>query len=232
MCGITLKISCNGAEIKERFCANQNTTKPRRVQNTHTSKNAFFNSLYGPASWTHTKSDTRYVGHPLYATDRTSTHFPPGSPESEHVRLYPSCAFYKSVLSREQTRLARSNLKKSLLRLPSWGRRSDWALRYCINQLLTPHFPGGSTLNGTPGGARWVRVLCGQSGWLSEPLHRVDADCSGCTNLRMQTHGKEEKIPPHRKHTTKPTSAQRPRPPRDGAQKIMPHALAHTRPLL
>ena len=30
----------------------------------------------------------------------------------------------------------------------------------------------------------------GNIGWLSEPLHRVDADCSGCTNLKMQTHGK------------------------------------------
>ena len=231
MCGITLKISCNGAEIKERFCANQNTTKPRRVQNTHTSKNAFFNSLYGPASWTHTKSDTRYVGHPLYATDRTSTHFPPGSPESEHVRLYPSCAFYKSVLSREQTRLARSNLKKSLLRLPSWGRRSDCAVSYCTDQILTPHFSGGSTPNGTPGGDRWARVLCGQISWLSEPLHRVGADCSGCTNLKMWLPEKHEKKYAPPKHTKICTAARRPRPPRDSAREPTSHALAHTRPL-
>ena len=36
---------------------------------------------------------------------------------------------------------------------------------------------------------------------------------------------------PHRKHTTKPTSALRPRPPRDGARKTTSHALAHARPL-
>ena len=43
------------------------------------------------------------------------------------------------------------------------------------DQLLTPNFSGGSTLNGTPGGHRWARVLYGQIGWLSEPLHRFDA---------------------------------------------------------
>ena len=34
-------------------------------------------------------------------------------------------------------------------------------------------------MNGTPGGDRWARVLGGQVGWLSEPLHLVDVDCSG-----------------------------------------------------
>ena len=72
--------------------------------------------------------------------------------------------------------------------------RQAWAvLSYYTDQLMTPcskYFSGGSTLNGTPGGDRWARVLGGQIGWLSEPLHRVDADCSGCTNLKMQTHGK------------------------------------------
>ena len=43
---------------------------------------------------------------------------------------------------------------------------------------MTPYFSGGSTLNGTPGGDRWARVLCGQIGWLSESLHLV-ADYSG-----------------------------------------------------
>ena len=32
------KISCNGAETKERFCANQNTKESRRIQNTPASK--------------------------------------------------------------------------------------------------------------------------------------------------------------------------------------------------
>ena len=78
--------------------------------------------------------------------------------------------------------MALSKLEKNLLRLRSWSRRSDWAASYCTDQLLTLTFSGGSTVNGTPGGDRWARVLCGQIGWLSEPLHRVDADCSGCTN--------------------------------------------------
>ena len=41
VCGITFEISCNGAETKERFCANQNTKESRRIQNTHTSKIIF-----------------------------------------------------------------------------------------------------------------------------------------------------------------------------------------------
>ena len=42
---------------------------------------------------------------------------------------------------------------------------------------------GGSTLNGTPGGDR--RVLGGQTGGLSLPPHRVDADCSGSAKFKM-----------------------------------------------
>ena len=96
------------------------------------------------------------------------------------------------------------SLKKKLLRSHTWGRRSDWllgwAVSYCTGELLTPSFLGANTLNGTHGGDRWARVLGGQIGWLSEPLHRFDADCYGSTNLRMQTHGKHEKIRPTETH--------------------------------
>ena len=67
---------------------------------------------------------------------------------------------------------------------------------YFTDELMTPYFSGGSTLNGTPGGDRWARVLCGQIGWLSEPLDRVDADCSGCTNFKTWLPAKQEKIRP------------------------------------
>ena len=109
----------------------------------------------------------------------------------------------------------RSRSLKNLLWLHSWGRRSDWllgwAVIYSTDQLLTPYFSGASTLNGTRGRDRWVLVLGGQIGWLLSALDRFDADCAGSTNSKMPTLGKHEKIPPHRKHTTKPTSAQRPR---------------------
>ena len=91
-------------------------------------------------------------------------------------------------------RLALSKLEKNLLRLHSWGRRSDWAVSYCTDQLLTPNFSGGSTLNGTPGGDRWARVICGNFIWLSESLHRDNAERSGCTNLKIwlpEKHGKK-----------------------------------------
>ena len=51
-------------------------------------------------------------------------------------------------------------------------------IEYCTDQLLTRNFSRGSTLNGTPGGDRWARVLGGQIGWLSGPLRRVHAGCS------------------------------------------------------
>ena len=35
---------------------------------------------------------------------------------------------------------------------------------YFTDQLMTRYFSGGSTLNGTPGGDRWARVLGGQIG--------------------------------------------------------------------
>ena len=54
-----------------------------------------------------------------------------------------------------------------------------WAVSYFTDQLMTLYFSGGSTINGTPGGDRWVRGLGGKIGWLSESLHLVDADCSG-----------------------------------------------------
>ena len=147
----------------------------------------------------------------------------------------PHAYVYWSPLSREQWRLALSKREKKLLRLHSWGQRSDWllgrAVSYCTDQLLKPYFSSTSTLNGTPGGDRWARIIGGQIGWLSESLHRFDADCSGSSNLKMQAHGKHEKNSPHRKHTTKTTSAKRPRPLRDGARKTTSHALAHAHPL-
>ena len=128
------------------------------------------------------------------------------------------------------------NLKKYLkfegTRMDGTGlSRCELPGSYFADQLkmMTPHFSGVSTLNGTPGGDRWARVIGGQIGWLPEPLHRFDADYSGSTDLIMQTHGKHDKIPPDRKHSTKPTSAQRPL--RDGARKTTSHALVHARPL-
>ena len=117
-----------------------------------------------------------------------------------------------------------------------WGRRSDWlAVSYCTDQLLTPNFSGGSTLNGTPGGDRWARVLGGEIGWLSDPLRRVHAGCSetGSTNEFENANSwkAREENSPHPKHTTKFTAARRPRPTRDGARRNTFRALAHTRPL-
>ena len=41
---------------------------------------------------------------------------------------------------------------------------------------------------------RWARVLGGQIGWLLEPLHRVDDDCSGslAASGRVPVHNFED----------------------------------------
>ena len=129
------------------------------------------------------------------------------------------------------------NLKKYLkfegTRMDGTGlSRCELPGSYFADQLkmMTPHFSGVSTLNGTPGGDRWARVIGGQIGWLPEPLHRFDADCSGCTNLKMQTYGKHERSRPTENTPRNPhqpsdrdhleTAREKPRPTR-----------AHTRPL-
>ena len=141
-------------------------------------------------------------------------------------------------------RLAVSKLENNLLRLHSLVgskiKLASWALSYCTGQL---RIPWEHTKRCACFGDRWARVFCGQIGWLSDPLRRVDADrCLGlsqpsvvysCTHLKLQRgcQKRQRSVPPHREHTTNPTTAQRPRPPQDGARKTMAHTLAHTRPL-
>ena len=114
-------------------------------------------------------------GHP-----RTS---PPGSTGAEHMSLYPSCIrLPESSASRANATGVLEAYKTCSGCTHAWGLRSDWlAVSDCTDQLLTPIFSGGSKLNGTTVGDRWARVLCGRIGWLSEPLHRFDADCPGPT---------------------------------------------------
>ena len=134
---------------------------------------------------------------------------PPGSRVSEHMPLYPFCVHLPEWAVSQSIATGTLEARKFMLERT---RRIEqaWAVIYFTDQPLTPcskYLSGASTLNGTPGGDRWARVLGGQIGWLSEPLHRFEADCSGSRNLEMQTHGKHEKNPPHGKHITKPTSA-------------------------
>ena len=76
---------------KNDLCQSEPERIPPHPKHTHIKKQVFIyvNSLYGPASWIHTKGDTsempstQRTEHP-----RTS---PPGSNGSEHMPLYPSC---------------------------------------------------------------------------------------------------------------------------------------------
>ena len=106
----------------------------------------------------------------------------------QNTCLYIPLAYVRgSILSRALANGALRAWKNMLERTRRIGQA--WAvLSYYTAQLMTPcskYFSSGSTLNGTPGGDRWAQVLGGQIGWLSEPLHRFDADCSGSTNWRM-----------------------------------------------
>ena len=81
----------------------------------------------------------------------------------------------------------------------------SYAVSCSTDQLMTPYFSGGSTPNGTLGGDRWARVLCGQIGWLSDPLRRVHAGCSktGSTNEFENANSwkaREKKIAPPKTH--------------------------------
>ena len=85
-----------------------------------------------------------------------------------------------------------------------------WTVSYCTDQQMMPYFSGGSTINGTPSGDRWARVLGGQIGWLSSPLHRVDADGSlaagGRVHVRARiwkcklTENTKQSAPPKTQH--------------------------------
>ena len=184
------------------LCQSENERIPSHPKHTHIKKKKKNgNSLHGHVSWTHTKGNTSDIA---IVQPAKHTHLPAGI---EGVRTHASIDLLHT--------------SAVVFCLASIG---EWRHARSI-------FSGGSTLDGTPGGDRWARVLGGQIGWLSEFLHRVDADCFGCTNLKMGLPEKQEKFPPHRLHTMKPTSAQRPRPPRDGARKTTSHALAHNRPL-
>ena len=105
-------------------------------------------------------------------------------------------------------------------------------MSYCTDQLLTPNFSGGITLNGAPVGDRWARVLGGQIGWLSDPFRRVHVGCSEIRSTNefeiANSWKARTKISPHPKHTTKITAAQRPRLTRDGARRNTFHVGPHS----
>ena len=120
---------------------------------------------------------------------------PPGSRVSEHLPLYPSCVLLPEWAVSQA--IATGALEAQNVILERTRRIGQaWAVMYSTDPLQTPYskyFSGASTLNGTPGGDRWARFFGRQIGWLSEPLHRFEADCSGSRNLKMQSHGKHDR---------------------------------------
>ena len=115
VCGITFKISCNGAETKERFCANQNTKESRRIQNTSTSK-IFFSFMETPYMDLRAGSTRKVIRWTWRLYNPHSTHAPPHRDRGCHnTCLYIPLAYVcRSTLSRKQWRLAISKLENLL----------------------------------------------------------------------------------------------------------------------
>ena len=136
---------------------------------------------------------------------KTLTHLPAGI---EGVRTHASISLLRmstavGCLASNgdwRSRSLKKHLKFERTRMDGTGLSRRELATLLINQLMTPYFSGGSTLSGTPGGDRWAGVLGGQIVLLSEPLHRVDADCSEST---------KKSAPPktHRETHTSPATA-------------------------
>ena len=94
-----------------------------------------------------------------------STHAPPrGDRRGQNTYLCIPHAYVRwSPLSLELWRLALSKLENFFEvrkhMVPAWAVNF-----FLTDQLMTSYFSGASTLNGTPGGDRWARVLGGQIG--------------------------------------------------------------------
>ena len=113
VCGITFKITCNGAETKERFCANQNTKESGRIRNTTTSKIIFL--------FMETLDMDLRAGPTRKVIRRTSRLCNPQNPHApprrdrgcQNTCLYIPLAYVcRSALSREHWRMALSKLEK------------------------------------------------------------------------------------------------------------------------
>ena len=86
------------------LCQSEHEGIPPRPKNTHIKDNFFIygNSLYGPASWTHTKGDTSDMPS-MQPTEHSRTS-PPGSTGSEYMPRHPSCVCLPECsVSREMT---------------------------------------------------------------------------------------------------------------------------------
>ena len=112
----------------------------------------------------------------------------------------------RSVLSREHWRMALSKPGKNVLGKTTRIGLALAVLSYYTDQILTlwsKDFSAGSTLNDTPGGDRWARVLCGRlavrrSPFTESTLTALDVriwKCKPMKKIRKET-------PPHPKHTT------------------------------
>ena len=127
------KFSCNGAETKERFCANQNTKESRRLQTTPTSKGNCL-LMETPCMDLRAGSTRKVIRRTCPVCNPQSTRAPPRRDRwgQNTCVCIPHAYVCRSPLSRDQMQLALSKLEKTMLRLHSWGRRSDWLLGWAV----------------------------------------------------------------------------------------------------
>ena len=114
VCGITVKISCQGGETKERSCANHNTKECLRIQNTPTSKSVFL-FMETPCMNLRAGSRPKVIRRTWRLCNPQSTHSRPRRDQrgQNTCLCIPHAYVYWSPLSLEQRRLALSKLEKT-----------------------------------------------------------------------------------------------------------------------
>ena len=116
VCDITLKISCNGAETKDDLVPIRTRRNPAAAKTHQQRKKALFCLWKLPDSMDLRAVPTRKViRRTCPVCNRQSTHAPPRrGPRGQNTCVcIPHADVYRSVLSREQTRLALSKLEKT-----------------------------------------------------------------------------------------------------------------------
>ena len=162
------KITCNGAKQNNDFVPIK-IPENSAASKTHPLENAFFcsrNHLRLPAATMNTKGAMSHM-HIVRPTEQLRSS-PPGSRGSEHMPLYPSCVrlLECSVSQAMATGALEAGKVVEVAFVRSKIRLTAWAVSYYTDQLITPYFSSGSTINGIPGGDGWARVLREQIGWL------------------------------------------------------------------
>ena len=114
------------------LCQSEHERIPPHPKHTHIKKH--FKKMETPCMDLRAGSTRKVIRRTWRWCNPQSTHAPPCRDRrgQKTCLCIPHAYVCRSPLSREQWRLALSKLEKNLLRLHSWGRRSDWLLGWAV----------------------------------------------------------------------------------------------------